>query len=137
MIQATNWAILFNWYLNRFKSYWTISLGWHISEVYERHFGPLTGLDCHRSSSKMDFSHLFLTSSFDWTVKLWSSKKFTPLYRYFFDLFENFLFGIFFLNFLATVFWRYSKVRNKRNATFINFGKISRGYALIWRGYAY
>jgi len=53
-----------------------------ISEVYERHFGPLTGLDCHRSSSKMDFSHLFLTSSFDWTVKLWSSKKFTPLYSF-------------------------------------------------------
>lgn len=53
-----------------------------ISEVYERHFGPVTGLDCHRAQSKMDFSHLFLTSSFDWTVKLWSSKKLTPLYSF-------------------------------------------------------
>jgi dynein intermediate chain len=53
-----------------------------ISEVYERHFGPVTGLDCHRASSKLDFSHLFLTSSFDWTVKLWSTKKYTPLYSF-------------------------------------------------------
>ena len=30
----------------------------------------------------MDFSHLFLSSSMDWTVKLWSSKESRPLYSF-------------------------------------------------------
>ena len=28
---------------------------------------------------QLDLSHLFLTSSFDWTVKLWSSKQQTDV----------------------------------------------------------
>lgn len=53
-----------------------------IAETYEKHGAPVTGLDCHRAQSKLDFSHLFLTSSFDWTVKLWSSKTHTPLHSF-------------------------------------------------------
>jgi len=30
----------------------------------------------------IDFSHLFLTSSLDWTIKLWSLKENKPLYSF-------------------------------------------------------
>ncbi|XP_051752994.1 cytoplasmic dynein 1 intermediate chain 2 isoform X5 [Ctenopharyngodon idella] len=46
-----------------------------ISEMFEGHHGPITGLDCHTAAGPVDFSHLFVTSSFDWTVKLWSTKN--------------------------------------------------------------
>uniref|UniRef100_A0A674CI04 Dynein cytoplasmic 1 intermediate chain 2 n=1 Tax=Salmo trutta TaxID=8032 RepID=A0A674CI04_SALTR len=49
-----------------------------ISEMFEGHHGPITGIDCHTATGPVDFSHLFVTSSFDWTVKLWSTKV---LYR--------------------------------------------------------
>lgn len=45
-----------------------------ISEMFEGHHGPITGIHCHTAAGSVDFSHLFLTSSFDWTVKLWSTK---------------------------------------------------------------
>ncbi|KAM5158329.1 cytoplasmic dynein 1 intermediate chain 1 [Mantella aurantiaca] len=45
-----------------------------ISEVFEGHQGPITGINCHSAVGSIDFSHLFLTSSFDWTVKLWTTK---------------------------------------------------------------
>lgn len=45
-----------------------------ISEMFEGHHGPITGIHCHTATGPVDFSHLFLTASFDWTVKLWSSK---------------------------------------------------------------
>jgi dynein intermediate chain len=45
-----------------------------IVDTYEGHQGPIRGLDCHNSQGPIDFSHLFLTSSVDWTVKLWSLK---------------------------------------------------------------
>ena len=45
-----------------------------ISEMFEGHHGPITGLHCHTAAGPLDFSHLFVTSSFDWTVKLWSTK---------------------------------------------------------------
>lgn len=45
-----------------------------ICEMFEGHQGPVTGLSCHGAVGTIDFSHLFLTSSFDWTVKLWSTK---------------------------------------------------------------
>uniref|UniRef100_A0A803JRX9 Dynein cytoplasmic 1 intermediate chain 1 n=1 Tax=Xenopus tropicalis TaxID=8364 RepID=A0A803JRX9_XENTR len=45
-----------------------------ISEVFEGHQGPVTGINCHNAVGPIDFSHLFLTSSFDWTVKLWTTK---------------------------------------------------------------
>lgn len=42
--------------------------------MFEGHQGPVTGISCHSAVGTVDFSHLFLTSSFDWTVKLWSTK---------------------------------------------------------------
>lgn len=36
--------------------------------------GPITGIDCHNVPGQIDFSPYFLTSSFDWTLKLWSIK---------------------------------------------------------------
>ncbi|XP_059416946.1 cytoplasmic dynein 1 intermediate chain 2-like isoform X7 [Carassius carassius] len=53
-----------------------------ISEMFEGHNGPITGLDCHTAAGPVDFSHLFVTSSFDWTVKLWSTKNNKPLYSF-------------------------------------------------------
>ncbi|XP_035537856.1 cytoplasmic dynein 1 intermediate chain 1 [Morone saxatilis] len=45
-----------------------------ICEMFEGHQGPVTGISCHSAVGTVDFSHLFITSSFDWTVKLWSTK---------------------------------------------------------------
>ena len=45
-----------------------------ISEVFEGHQGPVTGIDCHKVPGQIDFSPYFITSSFDWTIKLWSIK---------------------------------------------------------------
>ncbi|KAG1938959.1 dynein, cytoplasmic 1, intermediate chain 2a isoform X1 [Pimephales promelas] len=53
-----------------------------ISEMFEGHHGPITGIHCHTATGPVDFSHLFLTASFDWTVKLWSSKNNKPLYSF-------------------------------------------------------
>ncbi|XP_073663675.1 cytoplasmic dynein 1 intermediate chain 2 isoform X5 [Tursiops truncatus] len=47
-----------------------------ISEMFEGHQGPITGIHCHAAVGAVDFSHLFVTSSFDWTVKLWTTKQF-------------------------------------------------------------
>ncbi|CAF0703857.1 unnamed protein product [Brachionus calyciflorus] len=54
-----------------------------INESFEGHFGPVTGLSCHQVQGQIDFSHIFLTSSFDWTVKLWNLKEpGKPLYSF-------------------------------------------------------
>nr|SVE82998.1 EOG090X03UT [Daphnia magna] len=53
-----------------------------IIDTYEGHQGPIRGMDCHNSQGPIDFSHLFLTSSVDWTVKLWSLKENKPLYSF-------------------------------------------------------
>lgn len=45
-----------------------------ISEHFEGHKGPVSGIDFNKSTSQMDFSHVLLTSSLDWTIKLWSIK---------------------------------------------------------------
>uniref|UniRef100_A0A663LME7 Dynein cytoplasmic 1 intermediate chain 1 n=1 Tax=Athene cunicularia TaxID=194338 RepID=A0A663LME7_ATHCN len=45
-----------------------------IGEIFEGHQGPVTGINCHMAVGPIDFSHLFVTSSFDWTVKLWTTK---------------------------------------------------------------
>lgn len=42
--------------------------------MFEGHQGPVTGISCHSAVGTVDFSHLFITSSFDWTIKLWSTK---------------------------------------------------------------
>ncbi|XP_053211435.1 cytoplasmic dynein 1 intermediate chain 1-like isoform X5 [Panonychus citri] len=55
-----------------------------ILDIYEGHQGPVTNVDCHSVNTQIDFSHLYLTSSIDWTVKLWSMKDKTgkPLYSF-------------------------------------------------------
>uniref|UniRef100_A0A8D0H4W0 Cytoplasmic dynein 1 intermediate chain 2 n=1 Tax=Sphenodon punctatus TaxID=8508 RepID=A0A8D0H4W0_SPHPU len=53
-----------------------------ISEMFEGHQGPITGINCHAAVGSVDFSHLFVTSSFDWTVKLWTTKNNKPLYSF-------------------------------------------------------
>ncbi|XP_033115554.1 cytoplasmic dynein 1 intermediate chain 2-like isoform X3 [Anneissia japonica] len=53
-----------------------------INEVFEGHQGPVTGIDCNHVQGQIDFSHLFLTSSFDWTIKLWSTKQSKPVYSF-------------------------------------------------------
>ncbi|XP_052320192.1 dynein, cytoplasmic 1, intermediate chain 2a-like isoform X1 [Oncorhynchus keta] len=53
-----------------------------ISDVFEGHHGPVTGLSCHSAGGPVDFSHLFISASFDWTVKLWTTKSTRPLYLF-------------------------------------------------------
>jgi dynein intermediate chain len=48
--------------------------GLNTEDVYRGHAGPVTGIHVHPSSGAYDFSDLFLTSSVDWTVKLWRTK---------------------------------------------------------------
>ncbi len=43
---------------------------------------PVTGLSAHHGIGPVDFSQLFLTSSIDWTIKLWSLKESKPLYSF-------------------------------------------------------
>jgi dynein intermediate chain len=53
-----------------------------IGETYEKHLGPVTGISTHYNQNTPDFGHLFLTSSIDWTIKLWSLKENKPLYSF-------------------------------------------------------
>lgn len=53
-----------------------------ILDVFDGHQAPVTGLDTHPGLGTVDYSHLFLTSSMDWTVKLWSLKENRPLYSF-------------------------------------------------------
>lgn len=46
-------------------------------DVYKGHAGPVMGLHFHPLIGSVDFSDLFLTSSVDWTVKLWRAKSLT------------------------------------------------------------
>ena len=48
-----------------------------INEAFDGHYGPITGLSHHQTQGPIDFSNIFLTSSFDWTVKLWNLKVIT------------------------------------------------------------
>lgn len=48
--------------------------GLNPDDVYRGHAGPVTGINFHPASGSIDFSDLFLTSSVDWTVKLWRAK---------------------------------------------------------------
>ncbi|XP_018316761.1 cytoplasmic dynein 1 intermediate chain isoform X2 [Mycetomoellerius zeteki] len=53
-----------------------------LTETYEGHQGPVTGISAHAVQGGIDFSHLFLTSSLDWTIKLWSLKENKSLYSF-------------------------------------------------------
>jgi len=45
-----------------------------VTNSFDGHKGPVTGIDTHKVQGAVDFSHLYLTSSFDWTLKLWSTR---------------------------------------------------------------
>ena len=78
-----------------------------IVDVYEGHQAPVTGVSTHSTPGQIDFSHLFLTSSIDWTIKLWSMKVGTTFWSFFFSsfflfflsFFQDSLFLLFFLVF--------------------------------------
>uniref|UniRef100_A0A1B6CBH8 Cytoplasmic dynein intermediate chain n=1 Tax=Clastoptera arizonana TaxID=38151 RepID=A0A1B6CBH8_9HEMI len=53
-----------------------------VTETYEGHHAFVTGINTHKVQGGVDFSHLFLTSSFDWTIKLWNFKESKPLYSF-------------------------------------------------------
>ncbi|KAG2007256.1 dynein intermediate chain [Coprinopsis cinerea AmutBmut pab1-1] len=51
-----------------------VKAGLSQQEVYKGHHGPVLGLNFHPSNGPVDFSDLFLSSSGDWTVKLWRAR---------------------------------------------------------------
>jgi len=53
-----------------------------VTDTYDGHQGPITGINTHKVQGPVDYSHLFLTSSFDWTIKLWNMKENKPLYSF-------------------------------------------------------
>ncbi|CAL1534804.1 unnamed protein product [Lymnaea stagnalis] len=54
-----------------------------INDIFDGHQGPITSIDTHKVPGQIDFSPYFLTSSFDWTIKLWSIKQ--PYYIHSFE----------------------------------------------------
>ena len=59
----------------------------HIEQVMSGHHGPLTSLSIHPGAShsqrRAEMTDLILTSSMDWTIKLWNPKqRKTPLYSF-------------------------------------------------------
>ncbi|XP_065052749.1 cytoplasmic dynein 1 intermediate chain 2-like [Rhopilema esculentum] len=53
-----------------------------IIDQFDGHNGPVTGISYNCVPGQVDFSHLILTSSFDWTIKLWSNKSTKLLYSF-------------------------------------------------------
>lgn len=53
-----------------------------ITDTYDGHQGPITGISVNGVQGGIDFSHMFLTSSIDWTIKLWSLKDSKPIYSF-------------------------------------------------------
>ncbi|GMS81262.1 hypothetical protein PENTCL1PPCAC_3437, partial [Pristionchus entomophagus] len=43
-------------------------------KMFDGHSAPVSGASFHPPIGPIDFSHVFLTSSMDWTIKLWSLK---------------------------------------------------------------
>lgn len=53
-----------------------------IYDAVQAHKAPITNIRFHPSQKNNNLADLFLTSSFDWTVKLWSNKLNKPLYTF-------------------------------------------------------
>ncbi|XP_041970303.1 cytoplasmic dynein 1 intermediate chain isoform X12 [Aricia agestis] len=53
-----------------------------VSECVEAHAGAVTSVACHAAPGAVDLSHLYLTASVDWSVKLWSLKENKALYSF-------------------------------------------------------
>lgn len=53
-----------------------------MTDTYEAHQAFITSVNVHNSQGSIDYSHLFLSSSLDWTIKLWSLKDNRPLYSF-------------------------------------------------------
>ncbi|CAH2008690.1 unnamed protein product [Acanthoscelides obtectus] len=53
-----------------------------ITDTYDGHQAPITGISVNSVQGGIDFSHMFLTSSIDWTIKLWSLKDSKPIYSF-------------------------------------------------------
>jgi dynein intermediate chain, cytosolic len=49
--------------------------GLNLAEVYKAHAAPVTGLHFHPLHGPIDFSDLFLSSSMDWSSRLWRIKN--------------------------------------------------------------
>lgn len=53
-----------------------------ILSSFEGHQGLVTSVDFRPMDTQPGYSHLFLTSSIDWTVKLWDTKKSEPTHSF-------------------------------------------------------
>lgn len=51
-----------------------------ILNSFEGHQGLVTSVDYRPNETQAGYSHLFLTSSIDWTVKLWDTKEAEPIH---------------------------------------------------------
>ncbi|KAK0552848.1 hypothetical protein OC845_001516 [Tilletia horrida] len=51
-----------------------IKAGINPTEVYRGHAAPITGMHFHPLVGPIDFSDLYLTSSMDWTTRLWRAR---------------------------------------------------------------
>ncbi|CAL8075770.1 unnamed protein product [Calicophoron daubneyi] len=49
---------------------------------FKGHCAPITSISTHPSPGAVSFSSLFLTTSLDWTVRLWSTREYKPLHTF-------------------------------------------------------